>query len=530
MPTLPAVIYKCILSFTSPDTQRSCRLVSKTLCSIATPIVFHHICLEAAGDASQFINIAKSETLRSHVREISINTWVGPQFQYLANEPFEPPAIFFRAIPFLGVFSSLKKLNLKFSEHCGKHRDIWDDTYEEDYDFRYWVMWTVFSSLTGEWDAVTSQDIYEDMDAALYESGEQVDGEDFFESLGKEMEAWPQLSPIKLEALTIGNLADYNDIRLTSSELFKKVLHAPSLTELYLYVVFEENKRAPEKYTRLTEKYHFMDSLGSTWLAPEVAKKLRILSLFCEDYWGWSPKIDFRKINPGPGPDAGLPKLEVLALGNFVFSSCEGQADWFASLGHRTDRGGLQELYLDNCPIIYAAHTYDRLDVGPDGDYSLLSAHNAVSDEVDKLFSTRWHELLTHWADNMNGLKVLKIGRGEWRTSSIPDLIFNSRTPEIEGFSQERIEQRFSRTNFITYNCSPPPDSFVDIADLRKVTYGLGISEDITTSLTYVQFHVGYLPTHWLDGNVETELAKPEELDNQAWCRIRRVIDGRRGA
>ncbi|KAI1635448.1 hypothetical protein F4809DRAFT_642451 [Biscogniauxia mediterranea] len=269
----------------------------------ATPVVFHHICLEAAGDASQFINIAKSETLRSHVREISIDTWVGPQFQYLANEPFEPPASFFRAMPFLRVFSGLKKLNLKFNEHCGKHRDIWDDTYEEDYDFRYWVM-----------------TIYEDMDAVLYESGERVDGEDFFESLGGEMEDWPQLSPIELESLMIGNLADYNDTRLTSSELFKKVLQAPGLTELKLYVVFEESKRAPEKYTRLTEKYHSMDSLGSTGLAPEVAKKLRILSLFCEDYWGWNPKIDFRKINPGPGLDSGLPKLEVLALGNLVFS------------------------------------------------------------------------------------------------------------------------------------------------------------------------------------------------------------------
>ncbi|KAI1487037.1 hypothetical protein F5X96DRAFT_651896 [Biscogniauxia mediterranea] len=274
-------------------------------------------------------------------------------------------------------------------------------------------MWTVFSSLAGECDAVTSQDIYKDMDAALYESGEQVDGEDFFESLGGEMEDWPQLSPIELETLTIGNLADYNDTRLTSSELFKKVLHAPGLAELKLYVVFEESKRAPEKYTRLTEKYHFMDSLGSAWLAPEVAKKLRILSLFREDYWGWSPKIDFRKINPGPGLDSGLPKLEVLVLGNLVFS-CGWQAGWFVSLGRRNDHGGLQELYLDNCPIIYAAYTYDRLDVGSDGDYhSLLSAHNAVSDEVDKLFPLRWNELLNHWAENMNALKVLKIGRGE---------------------------------------------------------------------------------------------------------------------
>ncbi|KAI5925445.1 hypothetical protein F4810DRAFT_658644 [Camillea tinctor] len=530
MPNLPVEIYTHILSFAPPDTLRSCRLVNKILHSIATPVVFRHIRLEATGDSSQFINIAKSETLRPHVREISIDIWVELQIRYFADVPSEPPASFFRALPFLRVFSNLKTLNLKFNERCGKERDAGNDTYVEDYDFRYWVMWTVFSSLTGDWEAVFSQSIYEEIDAVLYDDGDQINGEEFFSSLQEEIENWPQLAPIELETLTIGNLADYNDPRLTGSEIFKRVLRAPSLTGLKLYVVFEQSEQPTREYIQLLRKYRFMNSLSNTWLAPEVAKKLRVLSLFCEDYWGWSPKMDLRKINPGPGPDSGLPKLEVLALGNFVLSD-EWQADWFASLGRLNDHGGLRELYLDNCPIVYASNPPESFDINIHDYYDeFLEAQRAISDGVNRLFPLRWHEVLNHWADNMNGLKVLKMGRGDWVSSSIQYLACSSQKPEIESFNWDKIKRRFSRTNFMTYDCSPPANSFVEMADFKDVIYGIGINDDPFLSLSYVQFNAAYFPSYWpywLSEDAEMEMKRSEEIDNQALSRIKSLVGGR---
>lgn len=50
--------------------------------------------------------------------------------------------------------------------------------------------------------------------------------------------------------------------------------------------------------------------------------------------------------NSGTSP---LPNVRVLTLRNYGFSH-DWQVEWIASLGSDNGRGGLEELYLDDCP------------------------------------------------------------------------------------------------------------------------------------------------------------------------------------
>ncbi|CAJ2511996.1 Uu.00g076210.m01.CDS01 [Anthostomella pinea] len=398
-----------------------------------------------------------SEHLRRHIRDICIDTRVGPGFEYQRNEAFKPPAAFFRALPCLRLFSGLQELHLKFTEYCGNEEKAYTSiSIEEDYNFqyRYWVLWTVFSCLAGEWNVAQSQDIYDDMDAAVCENDELVDGEDFFEDLAKDAASSNEQStgPIALKALSICNLADYDDVRFTSSDLFKKVLESPTLTELKVYVVFQTDEMDPWHKIYLPEKYDFMESLCKTWLAPAVAKKLTVLSLFCEEPWGWNPKMDFREVNPGRGPESGFPNLKVLALGYFVFSH-EWQIEWFSSLGRLNGHGGLRELYLDDCPIMHAVHSRVRLDERPEtAGYPLKEKMTSEFQDVnveDRLYPMRWHHLLTHRGESMSGLTVFMMDKGQWWNQSHVD-------PPYKEWSHLEVSRFFDRRNFETYDCPAP--------------------------------------------------------------------------
>lgn len=59
----------------------------------------------------------------------------------------------------------------------------------------------------------------------------------------------------------------------------------------------------------------------------------------------------FRLVSPGV--PVAFPKLCVLALGNFVFSQ-PWQVNWITNL----IEAGLEELYPDDCPVLWHAYTY----------------------------------------------------------------------------------------------------------------------------------------------------------------------------
>lgn len=72
---------------------------------------------------------------------------------------------------------------------------------------------------------------------------------------------------------------------------------------------------------------------------------LRKLSLYSNFYWGFNPKLSLEGIH--------CPNLQSLTLGHFSFFE-DQQVDWI--LSHSST---LQELYLDDCSILFRARIQD---------------------------------------------------------------------------------------------------------------------------------------------------------------------------
>ncbi|OTA98545.1 hypothetical protein M426DRAFT_325886 [Hypoxylon sp. CI-4A] len=535
MAHFPPEIFNEIFSVATPDTVRTCRLLNRHLSQLATSHAFRHVRIEAAGEVSKFVNISQAPHLRCHTRELSISTLVGPPFEYHVNNTCKFPLDFFLALPNLRLFSGLTRLHLGFNEYCGNNEARTFLDVEENNDFRYYVLWTVFACLTGEWTAESSSDLYEDLDFNIYEEDNHEESEDDEGSEGMvspetllerlTLEAVDaRTDVITLEALAIQNLAGYDDTRLTSSDLFRKVLS--TITDLKLHVVFEKEDECPEDEIYLPERFAFMESLHKTWLAPKVAQNLRVLSLFCDDYWGWTPKMDFREINPGIGPHSGFPNLEVLALGNYIFSH-DWQIDWIPSLGRQNRYGGLRELYLDDCPILYYFHLYTDLDksTGYPVTKSFLGSHNEpLGTQLKQESHLRWDHILSSWKKNMNALKVFRSGSGDWQSHN-SDLIGSAYEQLGLGWT-DRHDNRFNRANFITYDCPPPRDR-EEISDFRRWFRGVGIGSDETTPpLQYIEFHHGTGPSPWLGGTDAEHgfFEHPHESDLQALEHLLKTI------
>ncbi|KAK7430068.1 hypothetical protein QQZ08_003459 [Neonectria magnoliae] len=129
------------------------------------------------------------------------------------------------------------------------------------------------------------------------------------------------------------------------SDAFKSFL-ASGIVDLRLYITTRLSKYGRFCPFNYYDKHELFNQMPKTWLALPLATNLRVLSLYCYEYWGWHPKMDFRAAGGG----RGFPNLNILALGKYVCSH-EWQAEWFVFLGK-------QELYLDDCRIVYQSRTW----------------------------------------------------------------------------------------------------------------------------------------------------------------------------
>jgi hypothetical protein len=531
--------------------------------------------LEAAYDVSSFIHVAESDSLRPLVREITIDPWVGPDLNYHANESIFPPQGFMRALPSLRLFTGLKTLNLRFNEWCANEEAPHYDgviSIEENSDFRYFVLDTVFSCLAGTWAAgihalqegrLVSYGLEDSQESRLVSYG--LDEMAAVEDETEDYASGPSgTGAIELNALTISNLADYDDQRLTSSDTFKRVISSKHLTELKLLVTMAQDESStPEEGLALAEKYEFFETLPRTWLSPPIAQNLRVLSLFSRDYWGWNPKMDFRTVNPGTGPNSGFPNLRVLALGHYVFSH-EWHIDWVASLGRQNGRGGLEELYLDDCPILWYAHA-PPMDESKTTCKSVSGEHMEFShagyprkdimvgmgwpgsgiewEAVHDSYGLRWHHVLDRWRESMAGLKVFKMGHGSedfqlyadaaWPGArSKPDISLKYNNV-YQGAADDRElklrQEPCKHTNFLNYDCpSPPRDSSLGLKRNSVYRNGVGLQHEREHILQYVHFDIGLGP-QWQEFEESLELMMEQgmeaykigrQLDDEAYDRF----------
>ncbi|KAJ3531088.1 hypothetical protein NM208_g9037 [Fusarium decemcellulare] len=376
--SLPNEVVDEILLLLVKPTLLSVRLVNRRLGTHATRLLFRSVRLGArqriGQDSGLFCFAARSEDaaltrdpshlgpLRDLVREVTLDTWLGSSFEYFTCDDWEPnlpvhPGDFMNALPNLRRFSNLSAVHLRFNEVCGDDRG--SGYVEEGLDFRYRVLDTTFRCLAGTWNVSDQQDI--DREINLKYSTDYA--------MSQVVPEPPSTGPLPIKTLTVSNLADIPDERLTSSKAFQTVLSLPSLVDLKLYFTIRGDNYwcnhgwGDHEWVRdypiwVSEKYKFFDSLPQTWLRPSIATNLRTLSLYSASPWGWNPKMEFRFVNP---TENGFPNLKVLALGNYVFSHA-WQIDWFASQGSKTVAGGLEELYLDKCRVMFHATHLTPLD------------------------------------------------------------------------------------------------------------------------------------------------------------------------
>ncbi|KAH8680181.1 hypothetical protein BGZ61DRAFT_358438 [Ilyonectria robusta] len=481
LPLLPEIWEPICSHLSAQDGLLCLRLTSSQLNLIALPYAFKSLHLKAYGtSAERFTTIAKSTKLRGFVRELTINTSIGPGFEYHANGTYDIPSPFLNALPYLRCFSKITALHLRFNEFCGDSiRGRSSVKIEESWDFRYSVLDTIFHCITGIWTQRKQIEIDQLVDLDGYEPEYPND------DLGI-----PSDQVLQIKQLTISNLADYHDSYFYSSEAWKKFLCLSSLVDLKLVLATEIDSAEPERSVFFEEKYEMFDNLPQTWLSPSLGENLRSLSLYYQGYWGWFPMMDFRKT----GGDSPFPRLKVLALGKYVFS--EGwEIDWFASVGKNNGSHGLEELYLDDCPILFQSRDLgmNRTALGANPHQAstrdLIAAH---SSPVVYKHTMRWHHVLSRWANSMRGLRIFRMGLATFDAAQ--------RKEAFAHLDEDGLDQRIFHN--IRRNLAFP--SPVD--DMKghglylagQCLHGTKISQWRSARMQYVKFDVGKGPSPYL--------------------------------
>ncbi|KAF5980131.1 hypothetical protein FBULB1_5375 [Fusarium bulbicola] len=383
---LPAEIVVMACSYLCKKDQLSSRLVSGKLHYAATIEAFRSLRLKPDGDSpSQFRAIALSDKLRTFVKEVTIDTELDPGIPFISHkEDFNVCRNFLRFLPYLGLFNNLKHLHLRLSRILS-NRNVEEASY-----YRYMVLDIISQSVTGMWTPEARDRVY-----ATVVLGWNLPCPDIHDT------SVLQRDSLQIREFTISHLSDYNEPRLFGSKAWNKLLQLPTLIDLKLLV--GEDHATNGTYLSAWRS-EFFSTLPSQWLKPDVVQKLQVLSLFYTVYWGWFPRMDLDQLGD-------LPSLKVLALGRYVFTN-KKQTDWIASLGKNNKSGGLEELYLDECCILYEANQLGPLTA--DG-YAVPGAVIDWNSDVHHIeYGRRWHHVLSEWRVSMKGLKKFVMGVGDW--------------------------------------------------------------------------------------------------------------------
>lgn len=169
--------------------------------------------------------------------------------------------------------------------------------------------------------------------------------------------------------------------------------------------------------------------LPSVWLKPTMGS-LRKLSLYSNLYWGFYPKLSLEGIH--------CPNLQSLTLGNFSFFE-DQQLDWI--LSHSST---LQELYLDDCPILFRVRILDResqLAKCPLPKSKMkFQASERWSDSWHYDYSRRWNDYLASFETGLPHLRRFAIGHSEaWNSGNLGyEIPFEKELELVPVLMQER--------------------------------------------------------------------------------------------
>ncbi|KAI1085488.1 hypothetical protein F5B20DRAFT_575003 [Whalleya microplaca] len=527
MEQLPAEILIDIFTYLPHQSALAARRVNRYVGDCAASAAFRHISIRDVSYTTRVIRIAKSPHLRPLVKEITISRQSRSRDFY-----------FSLALAHLVLFRNLNKINIRFKDQPswpmatsrGNNMYRQKPGYEDDV---YFILAVVFKYLAGNWSPTWQHDLQKNL--KLHYIPDTLAA---FQSIPL---AEIEQEPIHLRALTIFNVAENNDPRLVSSKEFKRVIESKSIRELKMLVLSDQIRTSMDYHPSENTETDFFEHLPRTWFRPSMAQHLQVLSLFAHDYWGWNPKMDFRTVNPGKDIKSGFPSLRVLALGKYVFSH-QWQVDWIASLGSDNGRGGLRELYLDDCPIMWEAIVDGPLSEGditytaPDGQEFHISnekypvyrysEYPPRYKEYPYTFDLRWHHVLSQWSASMPSLGVFKMGYGNWEHTTGAALGPRHRRQVIQPNS-------LHGGAFLDYDCPSPNPS------RPRNTLGLsvGLQQKPEQVLQYVAFSCQNRNKPWigkddrqymLSKGLYFQYEQRRKLDSQALSELEQKVEQRK--
>ncbi|KAF2824877.1 hypothetical protein CC86DRAFT_48067 [Ophiobolus disseminans] len=202
---------------------------------------------------------------------------------------------------------------------------------------------------------------------------------------------------LNVETLSIENLQDYTPHVYTEPS-FQNV--RAKLKGLHLNIAMEYSEHGPDQDSNIPDKHTFFNrQLNAHWLAP-TQKQLTHLTLYGDSFWGVYPRWDPRGLH--------FPALKSLSLGNWSIAH-EWQVDWILS---HVDT--LEELYLDDCPIVHAL----RFEQNQYGALEWAEGELSVKDygfEAGYMYpSLRWSRVLPLFTSHLKKLKRFGMAHGPW--------------------------------------------------------------------------------------------------------------------
>ena len=161
------------------------------------------------------------------------------------------------------------------------------------------------------------------------------------------------------------------------------------------------------------------ENLRNNWLAPN-STSLTHLSLYCRNYWGAFPRIDFTRLD--------FPNLKALALGNYCFAY---PSQLESVLAMKT----IESLLLDDCPILFLVRLNDwsieslKIDTShwrklrsrlyvtwtEEGQYPVNAAIDESTDEIPAFTTTTsWKQYFDDIARELPRLCHFGFRPGQW--------------------------------------------------------------------------------------------------------------------
>lgn len=175
-------------------------------------------------------------------------------------------------------------------------------------------------------------------------------------------------------------------------------------------------------------------------------------------HFGFAPKLDLRGVH--------FPRLKTLALGNYTFTH-DWQLDWLG-----THRETLEELYLDDCIVVYYAK---MMGCGVDEEgYPVFGAGAKEEKDDFRFYEMTWAKVLGYLEKEMvgeegKGLRKVMVGSSprwdEWtprKWSVDEDREAELRQKRYAGREWEEIAVGMFKGNYCMFDMGIGPYQFTD--------------------------------------------------------------------